>query len=125
MRETISRKEKKLKKERCIHIRKEIVSSFSPKSCKLIIRVSDAIDDPRFIGSVYEAFREKASVPSSLHKVTEREYYIDIGTHFKRCSDCTALISRYRDFLGNVIEDNGTCINVRPKREFCYEDYFD
>ena len=45
MQENIHRKENKLKKERCIKISKEIVPSFSSKSCKLIINVSEAIND--------------------------------------------------------------------------------
>ena len=126
MQENIAKKENKLKTQRCIKIRKDIVSSYSPKSCKLIITISEAINDSKFVGSVYQFFREKASVPTSLHKVSDKEFYIDVGTHFKRCSDCTALISRYRDYLdGNLIEENGTCTFVRKEREFAYEDYFD
>ena len=126
MQQTIRKNENKLKTQRCIKIRKDIVSSFSPKSCKLIITVSDAINDSNFISSVYKFFREKASVPTKLHKVSDKEFYIDVGTHFKRCSDCTALISRYKDYLdGNLIEDKGTCTFVRKEREFAFEDYFD
>ena len=119
-------KENKLKTQRCIRIRKDIVSSYTPKSCTLLITVSDAITDQSFIKSVYGFFKKNSQVPTKLEKLNDKEFYVEIGTHFRRCSDCSALIKRYKDYLdGNLIEEKGTCTYERKIREFAYEDYFD
>ncbi|MBW2989235.1 hypothetical protein KY358_02845 [Candidatus Woesearchaeota archaeon] len=116
----------KLKRQRCILVRKEVISFRSPKRCLLKITVSDAISDTRFIATLYNHFREKAAVPSKLIKVDEKNFNIELGTDFRRCTDCTSLISSYREFLdGNIIEDKGACPFEGRKRDFCYEDYFD
>ena len=125
-----SKKEKveKLKKSNCMLISREIISSFSPKKCALNLKLSEAISDNRFVDNIYKNFLEKSSVPSKIIKLNDKEFRIEIETHFKRCSDCTNLINKYRDFLdNNVIEEKGICSyeGKSASKSFCYEDYFD
>lgn len=120
--ENLAKKEMKLKKERCIFVKKELVN-FSPKKCILHIKISDAFPDANFISSIFHSFQERADVVAKLVKINEREFDVEIGTDFKRCSDCNNLVRRFREFLdGNVIEDKGSC--TLKERNFCYEDYF-
>ncbi|MEA2037119.1 MAG: hypothetical protein U9O94_06395 [Nanoarchaeota archaeon] len=116
----------KLKRQRCILIRREIVNFTAPKKCVLHIILSDVISDNRFVETTYNYFKEKASVPNKFTKVNEKQFEIEIGTNFKRCTDCNSLINSYREFLeGNLIEEKGSCTFEGRKRDFCYEDYFD
>jgi len=89
----------KLKNKRCIQIRRELVSDRAPKKCMLHITLSDAITDKRFVNNIYEEFRKGAQVPSKLTKLNEKEFNVEIGTDFKRCTDCNRLINEYREFL--------------------------
>jgi len=128
--ETIKKKqenENRLKRARCIRIKKEMVNFSAPKKCLLHITISDAITDNRFIESTHKYFREQCEVPTKIIKITDKEFDIEIGTHFKRCSDCSNLIRRYRTFLDdNVIEEKGNCTYESFKSQnFCYEDHFD
>ncbi|TKJ17124.1 hypothetical protein CEE44_01145 [Candidatus Woesearchaeota archaeon B3_Woes] len=121
-------KEVKLKKGNCMLINREIVSSTSPKKCALNLKLSDAISDNRFVDNIYKDFLEKSSVPSKIIKMSEKEFRIEIETHFKRCSDCNSLINKFRDFLdNNIIEEKGVCSYEGNSfsKNFCYEDYFD
>jgi transcriptional accessory protein Tex/SPT6 len=119
--------EAKLKTQKCIKIKKQVVSSRTPKSCALNITLSDAFSDNRFIETIYNYFREKSEVPSKLIKINEKEFKVEIGTCFRRCSDCNNLVRRFREFLeGCIIEDNGSCTyENKLQSNFCYEDYFD
>jgi transcriptional accessory protein Tex/SPT6 len=123
-----SEKEFRLKKGKCIQIKKELVSTFAPKKCALHIKLSEAINDNQFIDTIYKDFLNNSEVPSKIIKINEKEFRIELGTCFKRCSDCSSLINRYKEFLdNNVIEENGNCSyenNFRAK-SFCFEDYFD
>jgi len=110
--------------QRCIRIRKNIASFSAPKKCLLSITLSQAMNDNRFIGTIYNCFRENAAVPTKITKINEREFEIEIGTDFRRCTDCSSLIGRYREFMdGNIIEEKGNCTFER--RAFCYEDHFE
>lgn len=119
----------KLKKGNCMLIKREIVSSASPKKCTLNLRLSDAISDNRFVDNIYKNFLEKSSVPSKIIKINDKEFKIEIETHFRRCSDCNTLINKFREFLdNNIIEEKGACSyegNAFRSKSFCYEDYFD
>ena len=116
----------KLKTQNCILVEKEIVSFTAPKKCVLNIALSDFISDNRFIETIYNDFKEKASVPNKLIKINEKQFKVEIGTDFKRCTDCTYLINQYREFLnGNIIETKGNCTFEGGKNNFCHEDYFD
>ena len=117
----------KLKTQRCIKIKKQIINDKTPKSCALHIILSDAFSDNRFIETIYNYFREKSEVPSKLIKINEKEFKVEIGTCFRRCSDCNRLVRELREFLeGNIIEDKGSCTyENKLQSNFSYEDYFE
>ena len=121
-------KENRLKTSNCILIKKNIASFKSPKKCNLDIKLSKRITDNRFIDTIYKYFRENSQVPSKIIKINEKEFRVEIGTHFRRCSDCTNLIKRFKEFLyDNLIEENGNCTyeSNMGSKNFCYEDYFE
>lgn len=122
-------KEYRLTKGRCLLINKQVVSDKSPKKCVLRLTLSNAISDNQFVENTYKYYNEKAEVPSKISKINEKEFEVTIGTHFKRCSDCTKLIDKYRDFLDdNVILEKGSCTfesRSFESKNFSYEDYFD
>lgn len=124
MLESKRKTEFQLKKGNCALIKREILSSTSPKKCALNIKLSDAINDNRFVENIYKYFCENSSTPTKLNKLNEKEFTVEVGTNFKRCSDCNNLIRRYREFLDNVIEHKGSC-TYETNKNFCYEDYFD
>jgi hypothetical protein len=114
----------KLKSKRCMKVKREVVSFSAPKKCVLHITLSDAIFDNRFVDTIYGAFKNRAKAPSSINKVNEKEFDVEIGTDFRRCTDCNSLINAYREFLeGLVMDEKGSCTFVT--RKFSYEDYFD
>ncbi|MFH1683190.1 MAG: hypothetical protein ABIA37_05340 [Candidatus Woesearchaeota archaeon] len=116
----------KLKSQRCIKVVKEVVSSKTPKRCVLRITLSDRITDNRFVDNLYKEFKDTAAVPSKIIKRNEKEFEIEIGTDFKRCTDCSSLVGKYREFLDqNVIEEKRGCTFEGMKRDFSYEDYFE
>ncbi len=118
--------EQKLKKTRCIKIEKDVISFSPPKKCVLKITLSEVFTSNSFIENIYNYFRERATVPTNIKKISDKEIEIEIGTDFKRCSDCSSLINKYREYLeGNVIEVKGTCTFEGRKSNFSYEDYFD
>lgn len=116
----------KLKSQKCIKIKREIINFTAPKKCKLNITLSQTITDNRFIDTIYNYFKQKANVPNKITKIGDRQFEIEIGTDFRRCSDCNSLIGRYREFLyGNLIDEKGSCTYQSTQRNFSYEDYFD
>ena len=118
-------KEHRLKTQRCILVRKEVVSDKSPKKCLLRITLSDAFTDSGFVKKTYGYFMGNSEVPSKLTKVNDKEFEVEIGTCFRRCSDCNSLIRQFKDFLdGNVIEEQGSCTYEGKSQHFCYEDHF-
>ncbi len=115
----------RLRFQRCIKIKKEVVSTTAPKKCVLHFTISDAIKDIRFVGNLYNYFKETAEVPTKFIKLNDKEFQIEIGTNFRRCSDCNSLIGKYREFLdGNIVEETGAC-TFKGNTNFSYEDYFD
>ena len=121
-----SENESKMKNQRCILIKRDLIITESPKKCVLHIRLSDAISDNRFVETIYNSFRDRSQVPSKLIKSSDKEFDIEIGTCFRRCSDCSSVISNFRDFLeGNVIENKGNCSYEGMNKNFCYEDHFE
>ncbi len=123
--EQFAQKKEKLSSQRCIKIKREIVNDSAPKKCVLHITLSDVIPDNRFIENIYGYFKNRATVPNSIKKINEKEFDVEIGTDFRRCSDCSSLINEYREFLeGNIIEEKGSCTFEGMKKNFCYEDYF-
>jgi len=114
----------KLRSQRCIKIRKDVASFRPPKKCVLRVAVSDVFPDSKFIETIFREFNENSSTPCKIVKINERELEIEIGTEFRRCTECCSLVNKYREFLeGNLIEDKGSC-TFEQNRNFCYEDYF-
>jgi hypothetical protein len=118
--------EDRMKKAKCILIKKEVVNFSAPKKCILHITLSDAMNENKFIENIHKYFKEQATTPSKLIKINEKEFDIEIGTDFKRCTDCTNLINRYKEFLDDaVILQKGNCTYEPFRRNFSYEDYFE
>ena len=115
----------KLKHQRCIKIKRDLVSFSAPKKCILRITISESLNDIRFIKTIYDEFKQRAAVPNKLIKINDKQFNVEIGTDFRRCSDCNSLINSYREFLENIIEVKGSCQFEGRKKNFCYEDYFD
>lgn len=116
----------KLRSQRCIKIKRDIINFTAPKKCVLHITLSESLHDNRFIETIYGHFREKAFVPNRLRKINEKQFDVEIGTDFRRCTDCNSLINEYREFLdGLIIDEKGGCTFEGRKRNFCYEDYFE
>ena len=116
----------KLKTQRCIKVKKQVVNFTAPKRCVLHITLSDSIKDNRFVENIYNFFRQDASVPAKITKIDEKNFDVEIGTDFRRCTDCASLVNRYREFLdGNLIEERSGCTFEARKKDFCYEDYFE
>ncbi len=105
-----SENEERMKCQRCLKVRRELISFTAPKKCLLHLTLSDALSDNRFVETIYNDFNERSSVPSKLKKIDEKNFEVEIGTDFRRCTDCLSLINEYREFLdGNVIEEKGSC----------------
>lgn len=116
--------ENRMKNRRAIRLYRDLVSMTAPKKCMLRITLSNMISDERFMETIHTQWNERASVPSNIRKVGEKEFEIEIGTDFRRCSDCTRLIGEYRQFLdGNLIEKKGSC--GFKGMDFSYEDHFE
>ena len=117
----------RMKTARCIQIRKEIINHKAPKSCALHITLSDKITDSRFIENIYSEFNNNCEVPSKIFRLSDKEFKVEIGSCFTRCSNCTTLIQKYREFLNaNLIEKQGSCtFGQNRQNNFSYEDYFD
>lgn len=122
-----SRQDNKMQNTNCLRIRKEVISVKAPKSCAIHITLSDKITDDRFIENIYSYFSKNSEVPTKLIKIGPKEFKVEIGTSFRRCQECSTLISRFREFMhSNVIENEGNCsYSQRRSQNFNYEDYFD
>ncbi|HYD03990.1 MAG TPA: hypothetical protein VEC16_06875 [Alphaproteobacteria bacterium] len=115
-----------MQKGRCMQVTKEVVEITAPKKCVLRIKLSDAITDTRFIETIHKQFRENASTPTKVTKLNDKEFEIEIGSDFRRCTDCCKLVGKYREFLdGNIIQKKVGCTFEENRRSFSYEDYFD
>jgi hypothetical protein len=101
--------ENKMKHTRCMTIQKEVISTNAPKKCVLHITLSEAVTE-NVVERAFSFFERDAETPTKLIKRNEKEYDIEIGTSYKRCSECFELISRFKAYLeDNVIIDKGTC----------------
>jgi len=119
-----NKKDNRIKNTKCAQVRKEVVSTYAPKQCILHIELSEKIDDTRYIEQAFNNFRDNSETPVKVKKVENRMYAIEIGSSFRRCSECNSVIGRLRDLLdGNVIVDKGSC--TLKEREFSYEDHFE
>lgn len=115
----------RMKNGLCATIKKEVISTKSPKKCTLSISLSEKFTDDNFVMGIYKQFMDSSEVPSKLSKINNGEFEVSIGTCFSRCRDCNNLVNRFREFLeGNLIEVKGSC-SFESNRSFCYEDHFD
>lgn len=118
--------EDRMSKGKCILIHKEVTNFTAPKKCVLHLRLSDAMNDSRFVENIHKYFKDGAATPTKLIKISDKEFDIEIGSDFKRCTDCTNCVNRYREFLeGNLILEKGNCTYAGFMKNFSYEDYFD
>lgn len=117
----------KFKNTSCIHIKKQVVDFTAPKKCILHLKLSDKVQNNVFIEQAFLQIKDAASVPLKITKESEKEFAIEVGTHFRRCSDCTNLIRKYKEIMqGNLIEETGNCTySGYSSKDFCYEDYFE
>lgn len=117
----------KMQKGQCIKYRKDIVSERAPKKCQIMLTLSEAIIDERFVLTIHKRFSNRVETPTKIEQLSDNEFKVEIGTDFRRCSDCQSFIGEIREFLyGNMIEESGTCTKgTMRKKSFCYEDYFD
>ncbi len=114
----------RMRNTKCIQIEKRVVSFTSPKKCNLSLTLSDKIYDFSFIENVFKYFLNRAETQFKLNKISNKEFEIEVGTSFKRCSECNQLVVRLRNAVDfNIFEKEGTCTS--KKKEFCYEDYFE
>ena len=102
--------EQRMKTQKCLKIYKDVVSDRTPKKCVLRITLSDRITDNRFLDNIYKNFSRRVETPMKIKQISEREIEVEIGSNFRRCSDCTSFIGQLREFLdGNMILDKGRC----------------
>ena len=114
-------REIKMKNAQCVHIKREL-TDFKPKKCVLHIKLSDQMQENGLIERTHHYFNQRAEVPTKLKKINGKQYEVEIGTDFRRCTDCNSFIRAIREFV-EVLEDKGNC--TFEHREFSYEDYFD
>ena len=113
----------KMKNSICIQIKKDIVSHTAPKKCMLHFSFSDKITNAKFVSVILDQFKEDAKTPMSLN--ISESVAIEIGTNFKRCTECNDLIGRFRQHVyGNLILKKGNC-TFEPRNNFDFEDYFE
>jgi len=116
----------RMRSSKCILIRKELVNFTAPKKCVLHMRLSEKIVNSIFVNNIHKYFKDNAETPTKITRINDKEFDIEIGTNFRRCTECTTLIGRYREFLdGNLILEKGNCTFESFRKNFSYEDYFE
>ena len=102
--------ETRMQTTKCIKIEKEVLSDNSPKKCVLHITLSKAFPNGTIVENVYSFFQKDAETPSKLIRRNDYEWDIEIGTSYKRCTECFDIINRFKAYLeDNVLVDKGTC----------------
>ncbi len=117
--------ERRMRTGRCITVRKEVVSERAPKRCLLHITLSPQLAAENAVERIHGFFKRDAETPTKLTQLSSTEFEIEIGTAFRRCSDCTTLISRLREAVdGNLILRTGNCTyGEKRNANWCEEDY--
>ncbi len=111
--------------QRCVKVERDVISTYAPKRCVLHIILSKKFINDDFIVNIFRNVNDNIKTPMKIKKVDDKEFDVEVGSDFRRCTDCNSLISRYREFLdGNVIEKKGSC-TFESRKNFCYEDHFD
>ena len=114
----------KMQNERCIKVRKEVIFDRSPKKCAIFITLSKKVNYARFIETLYAEFSKKTESTTSLTKISEDEYKVEVGTSYRRCTDCCSFVNELKEFI-QVVEEKGSCTFERSIPKFSYEDHFD
>ncbi len=119
--------ERRMKIGRCFHVRKEVVSrAAGMKKCVLHVTVSDKMAAEMPVERLYQYFiQSNPETPTKIVKVDSNRYAIEIGSAFRRCTDCTSFVSRLKGFTdGSIIVEKGLCTFEQNNRSFAYEDFF-
>jgi hypothetical protein len=122
-------KERQMKVGRCFHVRKEVLSGAQApggKKCVLHVTVSDKMLAEMPVEKIHKWFLQaNPETPTKVVKIDASRYTVEIGTAFRRCSDCTSFINRLKSYAdGNIVMEKGFCSYEGPQRNFSYEDYF-
>lgn len=121
-------KKKRMESSQCIKITKEVQSFTSPKKCCLHLECGKRYSNTEFVENITKSHSQHVDTPIKLQKESTHSFKIFIGTDFKRCQDCTKLISKFNSFAsGNSIVEKGNCPyeSWEERREFTFEDYFE
>lgn len=114
----------RLRSQRCIIFKKEVLSFEAPKKCCITMTLSDKIQDSIPLERAFKAFSELSQTRMRFYKAGEKEFSIEIGTSFRRCTECNSLIERIGHVAdASAIVHKGSC--TFHQREFCEEDYFE
>ena len=106
---------------RCLNVKKEVMTPH--KRCTLHVKLSPLVSGD-VVEKLHSYFKSQSETPTKIQKLNDKEYLIEIGEGFRRCSDCSSFVGRMREFMdGNVILDKGNC--TYEPRSFSYDDHFD
>jgi hypothetical protein len=106
-----------VKQPKSMNIRKDVVSEFAPKKCLLSIK-----GEKNYVLFVLSRFTCETPI-----KMIDNSDGIDIeiGSDFKRCSDCKNLTYKLSASVkGDCSIDLGTCTAKGSQQKFSDEDYF-
>ena len=117
----------RMNNSKCIIVKKEVVNFTAPKKCILHVMISEKMENNSAVVNGFAAASSDSQTPMRLRKISEKEFEIEVGTNFRRCSDCTALIGKLKhNASGNLIKDKGNCTyRGFSSNNFCYEDHFE
>ncbi len=91
-----------------IRITKEVVSTYAPKKCVLHLELSPKHQRNDFVKNLLTYLN--AETPIKLIEKSPREFAIEVGTNFRRCTDCTRLVGNFREHVdGNLQLKKGNC----------------
>lgn len=107
-----------------IRVVKEVIRYESPKLCNVHLTLSPNACITTFVQTISSNFKQHAETPIKLIQKTDKEFIFEIGTSFRRCSECTSLIGRFRENAdGNLVLKKGNC--PYEQKSFSNEDYFE
>jgi len=102
---------------------KEVIRYESPKLCNVHLTLSPHVSSAAFVQTITSDFKQHAQTPIKLVQKADKEFTVEVGTSFRRCSECTSLIGRFRENAnGNLLLKKGNC--PYEQRSFSDEDYF-
>lgn len=100
----------KMQTEKCALVKRCVINHNAPKKCLIQLKLSDQVTDSKFVEMFYSKYKEQTSTPTSLRKLSDKEFELEVGSDFKRCADCNRFIGHFRETLpGRVIDKKGNC----------------